>query len=161
MSLSSTMPAPRGVVYVAVAATAWGTGGAIAARLYHEAGLGPVAVSWWRFAIGALVLAVGRSLWRARSARPPVGGEQTGPGRIRLAMIGAGLAAYHTAYLAAVGMAGVAIATVITLGAGPLLIAVGARLFLTERLSAADVAILVVALGGLSLLVLDGGLAGG
>ena len=47
---------------------------------------------------------------------------------------GAGLAVYQTAYYVAVQRSGVAFATLVTLGAGPILIAVGARLTIGERL---------------------------
>ena len=54
-------PCPSGGVSgLCIAATAWGTGGAVAAILYDTSRLGPVAVSWWRFAGGVLLLAAGR-----------------------------------------------------------------------------------------------------
>jgi len=51
----------RGVAFALIAAIAWGTGGVGAAILYRDTGLGPVATSFWRIAVGALVLA---AVWR-------------------------------------------------------------------------------------------------
>ena len=50
---------------------------------------------------------------------------------------GAGLALYQTAYYAAVHASGVAFATVVTLGSGPILIALAARFAIGERLGLA------------------------
>ncbi len=143
----------RGLVYVFIAATAWGTGGAAAALLYRDSGLGPIAVSFWRFVVGAAVLAAVAPLRRRR------------PGRRRqrpavLVVTGAGLAVYQTAYFAAVEQAGLAVATVVTLGAGPALIAAGGRVWLREHLGYAGGAAVLLALGGLGLLSADGGGAG-
>src|SRR5689334_15037138 len=116
----------RGLFFIAFAATAWGVGGFVAAILYRTSGLGPIAVSFWRFVGGvALLVALrpvirGNTAWRAGSRR--------------VILTGIGFAVYQTAYYAAIHLTGLAIGTVVTLGAGPVLIAVGARLFLGERL---------------------------
>ncbi|WP_244338991.1 hypothetical protein [Streptomyces nitrosporeus] len=52
MQSSSALPVRRGALHVAIAATAWGTGGAVAAVLYDVGGIGPVSVSFWRFLAG-------------------------------------------------------------------------------------------------------------
>lgn len=162
MAPASSLPRPlsigRGLVYVFVAAVAWGTGGAVAAVLYRTSGLGPIAVSFWRFATGVALLA---------AARPLVAGGGTraaARGLLRrswawLVVIGAGLAMYQTAYFAAVQRAGVAIATVVTLGLGPILIAIGGHLTMAERIGRAGLATIGLALAGLILLT-GGGTAG-
>jgi DME family drug/metabolite transporter len=61
---------------------------------------------------------------------------------------------FQTAYFGAVQVTGLAVGTVVTLGAGPLLIAVGARLLLAERLPRGGVAGMTAALAGLVVLVL-------
>lgn len=152
MSTPTIAPARRGVVYVAIAAASWGTTGAVAAILYRDGGLGPVAVSWWRFAIGAVFLALGRRLIGNRADPRPVRRRYQ-----RLVVIGVGLAVYHTAYFAAVALAGVAVATVVTLGAAPLLIAAGSRIFIAERAGPGEPAMLAIAVAGLGLLALDTG----
>ena len=69
-------------------------------------------------------------------------------------LTGFGLAVFQTSYFGAVQVTGLAVGTVVTLGAGPLLIAVGARLLLAERLPRGGVAAMTAALGGLVVLVL-------
>ncbi|MGW0649336.1 DMT family transporter, partial [Streptomyces umbrinus] len=64
---------------------------------------------------------------------------------------------FQTAYFAAVEATGLAVATVVTLGAGPVLIALGARLTMGERLGRAGCAAVAGALAGLAVLVLGGG----
>jgi DME family drug/metabolite transporter len=61
---------------------------------------------------------------------------------------------FQTAYFGAVQETGLAVGTIVTLGAGPVLIAVGARLALRERLGRAGVVAVAGALGGLAVLVL-------
>jgi DME family drug/metabolite transporter len=131
-------------VYLVVAAVAWGTGGAVASLLYQESGLGPVAVSWWRFVVGAVLLVF---FVRLRDLRV----------RPRLLLLGLGMAVSQTAYFAAVGRSGVAVATVITLGVSPLLVAIGERLLLAEGISPRQGLVLLLAIGGLCLLVLADG----
>jgi DME family drug/metabolite transporter len=50
--------AARGLLYVALAGIAWGTGGPTGALLFEHSGLGSTAVSFWRLAGGALWLAL-------------------------------------------------------------------------------------------------------
>lgn len=142
------MTTTRGLLYVCIAATAWGTGGAVAAVLYDTSGIGPVAVSWWRFIGGVLLLAAVR-----RWCGPRV------PFRARGSMVitGCGLALYQTAYFVAIRHTGLAVATVVTLGAGPVLIALGARVAGLERPDRHSLAACGGALLGLVLLVGTGG----
>ena len=145
MSVSFATPVARGLTYVTIAAVAWGTGGVVAAVLYRTSGLGPVAVSFWRTAIGAALL-VAVHLWRRR----PTSATRRRP--VVALVTGAGLAVYQTAYYAAVAHSGVAFATLATLGAGPILIAVGARLTIGERLGRYGTAAVLAAPVGLLLI---------
>lgn len=150
----------RGILYILVAAVAWGTGGAAAAVLYDTSGMGPVAVSFWRFAGGVALLAAGHLLLRRRRGGAAGTVATPAPGRWRqVVTTGVGLAVYQTAYFAAVGYAGLAVATVVTLGAGPVLIALGAHVTMGERLGRAGAVTVALALVGLVLLV-GGGSAG-
>ncbi len=109
----------RGLLYVAVAGIAWGTGGPAGALLFQQSGLDSTAISFWRLLGGAVWLA-------------------------------AGLAVCQLGYFAAIPRVGIAVATVVSLGVGPLFIALGAR----ERITGA----LLLAILGLALLVWgDGG----
>ncbi|MEV4527017.1 EamA family transporter [Streptosporangium sp. NPDC049304] len=217
----------RGLLYVSIAATAWGTGGAAGALLHQTGGLGPVAVSFWRFAAGAAVLLLARFLFglgrpgttetpttirrnrptgwnrtpgktqhtarltttpRTRPAEPlvtdrrdrPTGwnpaAEETrpngpfsvlrrarparrGPMLRRILVTGVAMAVYQTAYFAAIAESGLAVATVVTIGATPVLVASGGLLLLGERLSATGSGAVAIALTGLAMLTLDGGSA--
>ncbi|WP_231934708.1 DMT family transporter [Micromonospora viridifaciens] len=157
--------AGRGIFYIFVAAVAWGTGGAAAAVLYDTSGMGPVAVSFWRFVGGVLLLTAGHLVFRRRSvalAPRPAGTQAVAtPARDRWRLVlttGVGLAIYQTAYFAAVGYAGLAVATMVTLGAGPILIALGSRVTMGERLGRAGAVTVAMSLVGLVLL-LGGGSA--
>jgi drug/metabolite transporter, DME family len=144
MAQSSSAPVGRALVKIALAATAWGTGGVIAAELFAT-GMGPFAVTFWRFAGGTALLAL------STRARPVLAR--------RSALLGVGLAAYQAAYFLGCAWAGVAVATVVTLGAGPVLVAVGARLTGAERLGPAGLGTVLAAVLGLAALVGAGGQA--
>jgi DME family drug/metabolite transporter len=138
----------RGVLFVAVAAIAWGSGGVVATVLYRTSGLGPVAVSCWRLVLGLAILAALDGLRKGR-ARSALDWRTT-------VATGIGLAISQTAYFGAVALAGVALATVVTIGAGPVLVAFGGRYALGERLRPAALAATGAALVGLVLLVTGG-----
>jgi DME family drug/metabolite transporter len=139
--VSTRLSARRGAVYVSVAATAWGTGGAAGSLLFQTGGLGPVGVSLWRYLLGAVFLLAltGRS-FRVRRLTWHV------------LPVGAGMAVYQTAYFAAIAHSGVAVATVVTMGATPVFTALGSRFLLRERLGGVGRAALAAALAGLLLL---------
>ncbi|MGW5617894.1 DMT family transporter [Streptomyces sp. NPDC003877] len=151
---ASGLPIGRGLVYLMIAGAAWGTAGAAASLVYRASDLGPVALSFWRCAAGfVLLLAV-------RLARPRTPAAVAEPLRRRVGragITGLALAVFQTAYFAAVAATGLAVATVVTLGAGPVLIALGARLTLAERLGRGGTVAVAGALAGLGVLVLGGG----
>ncbi len=147
----STPAARRGFLLVVVAALCWGTSGLSGAVVAERAGLGPLDIAWYRMAIGALALLAGHLLTRRRGGAPATPLRR--PTVVRLALIGAGLAAYQLAYFAAVAVAGVSIATLVALGLAPLLVAVGGALLGHGRPDRATLVALVVALTGLVLLV--------
>lgn len=150
----SGLPVGRGLLYLIVAGAAWGTAGAAASLVYRTSDMGPIALSFWRCATGlALLLGARMLVPRART----VVTEAPGPRVRRAVATGVGLAVFQTAYFAAVAVTGLAVATVVTLGAGPVLIALGARLFLGERLGRGGAAAVMGALAGLAVLVLGGG----
>ncbi|MFF7070112.1 DMT family transporter [Streptomyces pseudovenezuelae] len=150
---SSGLPVGRGLVYLIVAGTTWGTAGAVASLVYRTSDLGPVALSFWRCAAGlAVLLAVRPVRPRARTAVS----EPLGRRALRIGASGVGLAVFQTAYFAAVRSTGLAVATVVTLGAGPVLIALGARLTLGERIGRGGAVAVTGALAGLGVLTLGG-----
>ncbi|MEV0530109.1 DMT family transporter [Streptomyces sp. NPDC050439] len=157
----------RGLFYLIVAGTAWGTAGAAAALVFDASDMGPASLSFWRCAGGFVLLFAVRVLRaRRRSAGAGAGagaGAASGAGaplRRRLPRIvatGVALAVFQTAYFAAVESTGLAVGTVVTMGAGPVLIALGARFTMGERLGLGGVVAVAGALAGLVVLVLGGG----
>ncbi|MDX3057971.1 DMT family transporter [Streptomyces sp. NE06-03E] len=143
----------RSLLYLVVAGLAWGTAGAAASLLFRISDLGPLALSFWRCA-GGLVLLAGALALRPR--RPRAAAEPRRRRLVRVLGTGIGLTVFQSAYFAAVEATGLAVGTVVTLGAGPVLIAVGARLTMGERLGAGGLAAVTGALVGLAVLVLGG-----
>lgn len=154
MQSSSALPVRQGVLYVAIAATAWGTGGAVAAELYDVGVIGPISVSFWRFLTGLGLLLTAHLVRRSRRPETALSLRATFAANPRRALItGFGLAVYQTAYFASVQQAGLTVATVVTLGSGPVLVAAGARLTLGERTGAAGTAAVASGVAGLVLLM--------
>ncbi|MFD7614256.1 DMT family transporter [Streptomyces sp. NPDC059828] len=152
-SAASGLPVGRSLFYLAVAGVAWGTAGAAASLVYVASDLGPLALSFWR-CLGGLVLLAGVLALRPRGT---VGAAVPRRHRVlRILGTGTGLTVFQSAYFAAVEQTGLAVATVVTLGAGPVLIALGARLTMGERLGRGGAAAVVGALAGLIVLVLGG-----
>jgi DME family drug/metabolite transporter len=135
--------ARRGAFYASVAATAWGTGGVAGSLLFQSSGLGPVGVSLWRYLLGAAFLLAAARL----TAGPAL--TLRGLFRRRTLLVGAGMAVYQTAYFGAIAQSGVAVATVVTMGATPVLAALGGRFLLGERLGRGALVALATALAGL------------
>ncbi|MBM7442229.1 DMT family transporter [Streptomyces sp. HB132] len=146
-------PVGRSLVYLVVAGIAWGTAGAAASLLFRISDLGPLALSFWRCAGGLVLLAGALAL---RPGRPRTSDEPRRRRLLRILGTGIGLTVFQSAYFAAVEATGLAVGTVVTLGAGPVLIAVGARLTMGERLGGGGLAAVAGALAGLAVLVLGG-----
>nr|BFD94942.1 EamA family transporter [Kitasatospora sp. Xyl93] len=145
MTSYAAVPFRRGLLSISAAAVAWGVGGAVSALLMRTGGLGPAGVSCWRFGVAALCLA----LLPSREPR-----AERGAARWRSAVLtGLGLAVSQCAYFGSVRYAGLGLGTLITIGAGPVFTSLGAHLLLGERLTRRAAAAVVLALGGLALLV--------
>ncbi|MCK9875443.1 DMT family transporter [Frankia sp. Ag45/Mut15] len=142
------------MIFLALAGTAWGTTGAVVDTVCRTGAVGPFAVSFWRFASGLFVLLLARVVRPSRSVRTA---DTAAPSQrwsfVMRVGTGVGLAVFQTAYFGAVAVTGLAVGTIVTLGAGPALTALGARLVLGERLGHGLAAIPAV-LGGLMVLVL-------
>ncbi|MGW4749190.1 DMT family transporter [Streptomyces sp. NPDC004290] len=164
MSNSSgpTLSVGRSLLYLIVAGIAWGTAGAAASLIFRVSDMGPLALSFWR-CVGGLVLLLGALALRPRRAASGITSRTERESRARrtarILGTGIGLTVFQSAYFAAVEATGLAVGTVVTLGAGPVLIAVGARLTMGERLGRGGVTAVAGALAGLFVLVLGGGTA--
>lgn len=156
---AAAMPAVgRSLLYLIVAGIAWGTAGAAASLIFQVSDMGPLALSFWR-CVGGLVLLLGALALRPRPRFRRSAAAAAEPRRRRLIRIlgtGIGLTVFQSAYFAAVEATGLAVGTVVTLGAGPVLIALGARLTMGERLGGGGAAAVGGALAGLAVLVLGG-----
>ncbi|MFC9618725.1 DMT family transporter [Streptomyces sp. NPDC056930] len=147
------LPVGRSLFYLVVAGVAWGTAGAAASLIFEVSDLGPLALSFWR-CLGGLVLLLAALALRARRAAVPA--EPRRRRLLRVLGTGVGLTVFQSAYFAAVEATGLAVGTVVTLGAGPVFIVVGARLTMGERLGRGGLTAVVGALAGLAVLVLGG-----
>ncbi|MBB5938526.1 DMT family transporter [Streptomyces zagrosensis] len=151
----SALPVGRGLAYVTFAATTWGTAGAAASLLYDTSGLGPLALTFWR-TLGGLVLMLPVVLLRARR-RGPIAPRPRASRRdrtLRVLVTGLGLTVFQAAYFEAVESTGLAVGTVVTLGAAPVLVALAGRVVVGERLGLGGVFAVSGALAGLLVLVL-------
>jgi DME family drug/metabolite transporter len=154
-------PVGRGLAYLAIAGLTWGTTGVAADLVYRSSDLGPLAVTFWRYVAGlAFLLAI--HAVRARRAGSRGGQPESRPRSRRGLRVATGivLAVFQAGYFAAVAVTGVAVSTVVTLGAAPVLIAAASRLTLGERLGRAGLVAVTGAVAGLAVLVLgnqDGG----
>jgi drug/metabolite transporter, DME family len=136
----------RGLAAVLGAAVLWGTVGIAAALLYERTDISPFAVGFARLGLAAVVLALLLSLRGQRLTVP----RALLP---RVALVGVCMALYQACFFAAVALAGVSIATLVTLGLAPVLVAIGARVFFGDRHGRVVLAALGLALAGLVLLV--------
>ncbi|HET6861258.1 MAG TPA: EamA family transporter, partial [Streptomyces sp.] len=157
-TLPISLPTGRGLLYLIFAGIAWGTAGAAASLVFLNSDLGPLALSFWR-CVGGLLLLLPACLLRSRARATTAPVEPRGRRATRILVTGLGLTVFQSAYFAAVQTTGLAVGTVVTLGAGPVLIALGAWLTLGERLGRGGIATVAGALVGLAVLVLgnDGG----
>jgi DME family drug/metabolite transporter len=150
--VTASRSARRGLAYLAFAGTAWGTTGAAVDIVFRSSDFGPMAVSFWRFLSGMALLTAARVLRPARNTpRTP---RPTSRRVLLFTGTGIGLAVFHTAYFAAVQDTGLAVGTIVTLGAAPVFTAVGGRLFLDERVGRGGLLAVGGALAGLATLVL-------
>ncbi len=160
---SDHMPANgRSLLFLVIAGTAWGTAGAAASLLYLVSDLGPLALSFWRCAGGLAVLLAVLAVRRRPRGAGRAGAGPAGAVRARASvgsLIATGLmfTLFQSAYFAAVRETGLAVATVVTLGSGPVLIALGARYWMGERLGRGGILAVGGALAGLAVLVLGSG----
>lgn len=132
--------------YVLSAGLLWGTGGLAGSLLGQVAALSPLAVATYRLAGGGLtvlaVLAVTGRLPRLRRA-----------GWLRVLSVGVLTATYQACYFAAVAMTSLAVATVIAIGAAPVLVLTAEAVGERRRPGSASLVAIGLALLGLALLL--------
>ncbi|MDM8083849.1 EamA family transporter [Cellulomonas cellasea] len=133
---------------VALGAVLWGAGGLAGAELGAVAGMSATAVAACRLLSGGLLLlgivAVSGRLDQVPRTRAAAG---------RVAATAALAALYQACFFGAVASAGVATATLVALGSAPVMVAAGVALRSRRAPSGQVLAALLLALGGLGLLV--------
>jgi DME family drug/metabolite transporter len=135
-----------GLWFLVLAGCLWGTGGLTGSVLAHSAGLGPLAVAAYRLGIGgAALLAVlavtRRSFPRGRAAWT------------RVVALGLLAALFQSSYFAAVDRTGISLATLVAIGAAPVLVLLAEALSGRRRVLGVNVVAAVLAVSGLALLI--------
>jgi len=136
----------NGLRHLIFAGTLWGAGGLTGSLLARQTGLAAPAVATYRLGVGGLLLV----LFLLISRRPL---PRTRRSWVRIAVLGALAAEFQATYFAAVERVSVSLATLLTIGASPLLVlafeAATGRRPITPR----ALITVVPALTGLTLLV--------
>ncbi len=113
--------APAGVPLLLAAGVLWGTGGLLGSLLATATGLSPLGVAGYRLFTGGGLLLAGLLVLR----RPAPRGRAA---RLRTVTTALLAAAFQAAYFAAVALTSVALATLVTIGAAPVLVVLAERL---------------------------------
>lgn len=137
----------RGLGLIALAALLWGTVGVCTRALYEISATNALSIGFFRLGFAALALVIGggvvfRGAWRLTRRDAGLG-----------AIMGGMLALYQACFFTAIGYAGVAISSLVTLCTAPVLAALLAPLVARERLTPAVLAALGLALAGTALMV--------
>ncbi|WP_156171846.1 DMT family transporter [Demequina rhizosphaerae] len=139
---------PRHFMSVVLAATLWGTGGFLGTLLADASDVPPASVAMWRMVIAGVVLTV----WLA--ARGSVGLRSLDRAMVvRILATGSLTAAFEVLYFTGIALAGVGLATLVTIGSAPAWVALWDWWRHGDRPDARRVLALVLALGGLALLL--------
>ncbi len=136
-----------GLGALVIAGISWGTAGTLGTLLARASGLPFLAVAGYRITVGGALLVAYVLLTRA--ARWPT----TGAGWRRVAAIAACSAAYQQFYFTGVALTGVSIATLVTIGSTPVMVAAFEAATGRQRLGPRLLVTLALALAGLGLLI--------
>jgi drug/metabolite transporter, DME family len=163
MSLSASTPVARrdssraGLVQISLAGALWGTGGLVVQLIRERVDMSALTIGGYRMVIAAVVLlavvvgtGAGPALLRLVRARP-----------VRAVVVGCGTGAYQALYFAAVVAGGVTVATVVSLGLAPVLLAVVDLVRTRARPTTRRLVVLTAALAGLVLVSVAGHEASG
>lgn len=135
----------KSTVFLVLAGLLWGMGGLAGARLAGLTGLSPLAVAAYRLLIGGTVATLAllprlKRLPRTKSAAR------------RLVTAGALLAVYQTTYFGAVALTSVSLATMVTIGGVPVIVALVTAVRARQMPSPRTVTCVALAVAGLGLL---------
>ena len=152
MSVSTSLRARTGLLFVSAGALLWGTTGVAVRIVADRSGLSAVTIGWYRVAIAALVVALA---FRAPGLRRAVAAVRRNP--VRLALCGIGFGAYQALYFVGVQFVGVSVSTLVSLGVAPVALTAGAAVAAKRRPEPFRLAVLTCALAGLVLVSLRPG----
>jgi DME family drug/metabolite transporter len=139
-------PAAIPLLCLVIAGLLWGTGGLTGSLLGRSAGLSPLSVAAVRLLAGGALIVAFRV----------IPGRRWPSGRAawsRIAVTGLLAATFQAAYFSAVSLTSVSLATLVTIGATPVLVQVAELLLRRRRLDRPGAARTALALAGLGLLV--------
>lgn len=142
-----------GLLQISLAGLLWGTGGLVVQLVRERAPMHVVTISAWRMLLAAVVLAVAVLAMRGGPALAALLREHPR----RTALVGVATALYQALYFASVTLAGVSVATVVSLGVAPVLLTVAEGVRNRRRPGTARALVLVAALGGLVLVTVGAG----
>lgn len=146
VSLSVSAPARGGLFPLVAAGILWGTGGLLGALVQDRTGLAPIAVAAYRLGVGGAILVLvsllvhrgiprGRAAWR------------------RIGAVGALAAIFQACYFAAIAASSVVLATLVTIGAAPVVVALVDHVTGRRPVDRRRGATLFLAVAGLAILV--------
>jgi DME family drug/metabolite transporter len=139
-------PSAAPLLCLVLAGLLWGTGGLTGTLLGRAAGLSPLSVAALRLLAGGALIVVFRV----------IPGRHWPSGRAawtRIAVTGLLAATFQAAYFSSVSLTSVSLATLVTIGATPVIVLVGELLIGRRRLDRSSVTRTALALAGLGLLV--------
>jgi DME family drug/metabolite transporter len=136
----------RGFLGISIAGLLWGTSGIVLQFVRESTDLGPLAISFYRMAIAALVLL----MVKAGQIGALIAVIRAAP--LRIAGIGAGVAAYQALYFVGVAWGGVAVATAVALGVAPVAIVIYEAVLLRSKPTGAALGGVTAAVTGLVLI---------
>lgn len=136
----------RSTAYLVLAGVLWGTGGLTGSLLARHTGLDPLAVATYRLGGGGLLLVA--FLLLTRRPRPRGSAAYR-----RIAALGALAAVFQASFFAAVALLGVSLATLLTIGASPVLVLIAETAMRRRRVGLGALGTTALAVVGLVLLV--------
>ncbi|MDO5500630.1 MAG: DMT family transporter [Propionibacteriaceae bacterium] len=136
-----------GLGALVVAGIAWGSSGTLGTLLARSSGLPLLAIGGYRIAVGGLL--VGAFILATRQLQLP----RRRAGWLRVLAIAACSALYQVSFFTAIGLIGVALATLVAIGSAPIMVLVVDAATGRHRLGLRLLATLAMAVAGLVLLV--------
>ncbi|GAA5077372.1 DMT family transporter [Nocardia iowensis] len=146
MSTTLSTAGRSGLVYLVGAGMLWGTGGLLGTLLGRATGLSPVAVATCRLAVGGLLLVALLAATRRPLPRNPLAWR-------RIGAVAALAAIFQASYFGAVAASSVSVATLITIGMSPVVVALLEQVTGRRALDRRRAGTIGLALAGLALLV--------